>query len=309
MSAKKKNQGKLQAKKEAMSNNDVSDKTLLLSVPAENERKTYSLAKTQAMHLLFDPAQGSFERAEDNLLITFPGNKIIVIENFYANEGANAPEKLILADGTELVVNEFLANINPDLATAAAKVAAPPSNGLDDYSDGAGNLISGVERLGALASAFNDEGKAVASLDGIFLAPEIDEENVPIAQAELLLSIQDASIIEGGNLTFSLSQSATSGATTSGNWSITLPAAGGTPGTASLDDLDDSQFAALGITVIDNLNGTYTLSGIFVITSGNTATTILIPTKSDAAIEGNERFLIEITDVQNASLGNNVGVG
>jgi VCBS repeat-containing protein len=130
------------------------------------------------------------------------------------------------------------------------------------------------------------------------------------AAAKPTLSINDASVVEGNDLVFTVTQSAASGANTTALWSVVLPAVAGTLGQVSYDDLDVTKFVTNGITATYNSSsGTWTLSGSVSIPAGSTQGTIIIPTNGDTQYEPNETLNVTLSDAVNASIAVGTGLG
>jgi uncharacterized protein YegL len=124
------------------------------------------------------------------------------------------------------------------------------------------------------------------------------------------LSVGVASVDEAGgkDLVFTVSQSDAIGTDVSVGWSVTLPASG-VAGKVSYADLDASRFGDLGVTAVDNGDGTWTLTGKATVLAGDTSAGIHLPVFDDAILEGDETLQITISNPTNANIGAGTATG
>ena len=127
--------------------------TQKITMPSEATLNTVLLAPNQAVHLDFDTSTATVDRADNSLVITFENGSKTVLNDFFVTDGEELPP-FILADGNEISSSELLENMNPnlDLSTAAGPTQGPNGSGASEYSDMAGALVDGVDRLGSLGT-------------------------------------------------------------------------------------------------------------------------------------------------------------
>lgn len=117
--------------------------------------KTLSFSMNMDHAVFTRPEASADGHKSPDLLVHFENGAALVLKNFFApGEGGDNLPTLELADGTIITGEAFLAGINPDfdISTAAGATAAPSSGGISDFSEGAGDLLGGVDRLGSLGT-------------------------------------------------------------------------------------------------------------------------------------------------------------
>ena len=107
------------------------------------------------IQLTFPEGDATFDRAGNDLTLSFADGGRVTLTNFFAVGDQSLPT-LKLADATEVASKDFLAANYPEMNTAAgpAPTAAPPSSGEGEYDDNSGVLINGVDRFGSLGTDY-----------------------------------------------------------------------------------------------------------------------------------------------------------
>ena len=107
-----------------------------------------------AIHFGFDITSSTFVRSENNLVMEVEDGGEITLENFFAVGAEGSLPTFVLEDGTVVASADFLKAQSPelDITTAAGPAASSASSGLAAYDDGAGSLLCGTDRLGALGT-------------------------------------------------------------------------------------------------------------------------------------------------------------
>ncbi len=161
---------------------------------AAGRRSALALEPGQVPELAFDHSDGTFSRDGDALSITFGDGSGVFIESFFAGDEQGNLPALRLADGSLVDGKDFLQAMAPgmDLSTAFGPVGASiTSSGAGHYSDDAGGLLDGVDRLGALDSGA-EAGPAPAGLpDAAAMVPGYAA--APSGDAGLSLAAGDGS--------------------------------------------------------------------------------------------------------------------
>lgn len=124
-----------------------------IQAPGDATRHVVAMTDTSSIYLDFNTDNSTFERSGNDLTITFEnGGSVAMTDFFVVGDSAELP-RLSLSDGTEVSATEFLQSMNPnmDLTTAAGPVNSLDGSGTN-YDDGAGDLLSGVDRLGDLGT-------------------------------------------------------------------------------------------------------------------------------------------------------------
>ncbi|MDR1685436.1 MAG: hypothetical protein LBR82_03170, partial [Desulfovibrio sp.] len=251
----------------------------------------------------FDPGQASFSRPENSndLVFEFEGGGKVTISGFFEVGDESLPA-LSLPDGLEVAAVDFFAGSDIDMTTAAGPRS---SGGGTSYADNAGDLIDGLDRLGSLGTEQWD-----TSVDSLAepLAESIADDRGALFMPPPVLTIvpplydgNAAMVMEGEDLVFNIEQSRVSDVDVGVSWSVTVPA-DDAPGVASYADFDKDRFEELGITTIDNGDGTLTLTGTVTVPAGSDHAEIHIPTLDDTQIESDERLTLVITDVTGGAI-------
>ena len=127
-----------------------------LFTPEAGARGAVDCAGADRLVLEFDPAHASMERQGNDLLFTFnDGASLTVTGYFAASNGTPLP--FILPDGTTASAEKVLTNIT-DFSTASGS-ESPSGSGSGEYADSAGDLLSGVDRLGSLGTDYWNGGR------------------------------------------------------------------------------------------------------------------------------------------------------
>ncbi|KAL1110012.1 hypothetical protein AAG570_014008 [Ranatra chinensis] len=113
---------------------------------------TVTLKGEAAIHFTFNIADAIFERSGHDLVVDLNG-EYTVIRNFFIQEEGKELPQFLLVDGTVVDGKNFLLaqTLDFDISTAAGPEGAS-SSGLNNYSDGTGSLVDGVDRLNVLRS-------------------------------------------------------------------------------------------------------------------------------------------------------------
>lgn len=103
-------------------------------------------------HFAFPLTGAAFARVDNDLTVTLSDGESYEYADFFQNETALADVTLTFADGNLIHYQELIDLIT--IETAAGRVASPSaaSSGTGEYDDNAGELLSGVTRLGADAT-------------------------------------------------------------------------------------------------------------------------------------------------------------
>ncbi len=99
----------------------------------------------------FDVTQAEFTRNENSIKITFPNSSSITIQDFFDYEG-----QILLADGVYISQKDFIDSFAPSLSTALGASAVAPSSSGTNYTDDAGDLINGLDKMGKLGTDYWD---------------------------------------------------------------------------------------------------------------------------------------------------------
>ena len=112
------------------------------------------LSPGQHLEFSFDPARATFSRSGTDLVISDANGAGVTLSGFFVAENADSLPQFLLPGGDSVPASTYLQSLNIDITTAAGPTptATPPSSGEGEYADGAGDLLGGVERLGALGS-------------------------------------------------------------------------------------------------------------------------------------------------------------
>lgn len=130
--------------------------TLTVARPSGGETLVFGSAPNGTVNLPFDPAEATASRAENSLVFTFGHGGKIVLNGFFAVGDEKLPD-LALPDGNVVATTDFFAGSNLDLSTAAGPYSSSSpvtSSGVGEYGDSAGDLLSGVDRLGSLGTHY-----------------------------------------------------------------------------------------------------------------------------------------------------------
>ncbi|MDR2668998.1 MAG: hypothetical protein LBC14_03470, partial [Desulfovibrio sp.] len=239
----------------------------------------------------FDPSRATVSRPENSndLVFEVEGGGKVTISGFFEVGDESLPT-LSLPDGVEVAAADFFAGSGIDTATAAGPRAAGSGT---SYADDAGDLLDGLDKLSVLGGTDQWDTSRGTPADTVMqgMAPLPDLLIGPVVITNGIAAFA----VEGENLVFTIGQSATAGADTTIDWSITLPGTSA-PGekVVSLEDLDTS-----GLHVTDNGDGTYTVSGTMTIPAGSLTGTISIPTADDKVIEFDEILTLVLSNPQN----------
>jgi T1SS-143 domain-containing protein len=138
----------------------------------------------------------AFEQAEpvlegSTVLYDFDNGGKVVID--FAELGDVQLPSIVLADGTVLDVQEFLASLGGEIEPAAGPAAgATGSGGVGEYGDDAGDIIAGVDKLGGL-----DPRDFTSTLVEPLEASNLEVEPVP--SAGVTVGAVDEDGLESGN--------------------------------------------------------------------------------------------------------------
>ncbi len=125
--------------------------TIQLHIPATGQTATIESVAGSLLQLGFSPSNASFERSGNNLVITLDNGGIMVLDGFFAVGESTLPS-FVTPDGAVVGGAELLASLYPDMDLTTASGSSPQntSGNLGEYTDDAGNLVSGVQGLGML---------------------------------------------------------------------------------------------------------------------------------------------------------------
>ncbi|MCL1916476.1 MAG: hypothetical protein FWG17_07220 [Desulfovibrionaceae bacterium] len=166
----------------------------ILSIPASGAF-IHQMTSGEEVALGFSPETTTLDLAKEgnDLLMNFESGSSIVLKDFFTFMDATLD-----FGGARLDAESFIASFAPDLATAAGEGS---TGRLGAYSDDAGNLIDGVDRLGVQGRPDWGGGtaRAESAVEG--------ESSTPAAPAprEVSISISTADINEGdGTISFGI---------------------------------------------------------------------------------------------------------
>jgi len=159
-----------------------------LSIPASGAF-IHQMSGGQEVVLGFSPETTNMDLAKDgnDLRMAFENGSEIVLKDFFSFLDARLD-----LDGVQLDAEAFLAAFAPDLATAAGDMA---TGRLNAYADDAGNLMGGVNALGAQEGIPFDGGTALRGWGDESMAPEHRETTISI-------TTQDVYEADGGTVIF-----------------------------------------------------------------------------------------------------------
>ncbi len=124
----------------------------VLTIPKSGMSQV-SLSAGQQLEFSFDPSGATFSRSGTDLLISGDNGAGLTLKGFFVAENADALPQFVLPGGDSVPASSYLQSLNIDITTAAGPApSAPPSSGEGEYSDGAGDLIGGLDRLGSLGT-------------------------------------------------------------------------------------------------------------------------------------------------------------
>lgn len=128
-------------------------KVQMVSAPSQGVPMTVSLGAEESLQFGFDLTHSVVERVGDDLQVTIGEGQSLTVLKFFVTAGNDLPT-ITLVDGSIVAAKEFLESLNPDMdmTTALGPATAADSGGSSEYADGAGELLSGVDRLGDLGT-------------------------------------------------------------------------------------------------------------------------------------------------------------
>lgn len=135
--------------------------------PSLPEGRADAASAGKTYFLPFDPSQAVFTKQGEDLLIQTEQGESLLIEGFFTD--ARGSVEFVLSDGARLDARLVFQTFNPDLVTAMNQLAPAHSSG-GQYVDDAGDLIGGVDRLGALGPE-SAEASAARALSTPFSSP------------------------------------------------------------------------------------------------------------------------------------------
>jgi hypothetical protein len=142
-------------------------------------------------------AEANVTLAGDDLRIEFPGQAVLILSDFAAMAEQGTSPLMLFADGSVIAGDILLTALTAELPEVAAG-AAGASGGAGEYRDDMGNLIDGVDRLGAQdPDPFAREVELVLDDEQTFLAPSIgivDPDNPDAALANIRLPEGDVAL-------------------------------------------------------------------------------------------------------------------
>lgn len=228
----------------------------------------------------------AFEQAEPKaegatIVFEFENGGKVVLD--FSDLGAGPVPNIVLADGTVLSVEEYLASLGGELEPAAGPEAGSDSGGVGEYGDDAGDLIGSVDKLGGL-----DPRNFTFILEEPLEAAGTEENTPPFPMAFTLKIFGIVDDGEGGVTYVDANSMTEEGSATyvvlavdgSGNPLATQP--GGTV-TVSVGASGDT--ATLGVD--------YTSGATVAATIG---TTFNIPAIDDALADSGETFKLSLVD-------------
>ncbi len=131
---------------------DIRFASRVLTMP-ESGMRQIMLTPGRHLEFSFDPAGVTFSRSGTDLVISAGNGSGVTLSGFFIAENADALPQFVFPGGDSVPASAYLQSLNIDITTAAGPVpSAPPSGGEGEYSDGAGDLLGGVDRLGSLGT-------------------------------------------------------------------------------------------------------------------------------------------------------------
>ncbi|MBZ2172350.1 DUF5801 repeats-in-toxin domain-containing protein [Nitratidesulfovibrio sp. SRB-5] len=125
-----------------------------LNQPQANQQIVIDNIAGAALDMAFPSEAAQLEQSGQDLVFLFENGGRIVLSNFFGLFESHQLPAFNLEDGQSLPGDAFLAALREDLLPAAGPGAgaAAGSGGVGDYTDDAGNLIGGVDRLDPLGT-------------------------------------------------------------------------------------------------------------------------------------------------------------
>lgn len=144
----------------------ASNKVINITATAPGTKETIESTAGGKIQFGYDPANASFERVDNSLVITANDGGSVVLENYFVVGDQPLPD-FVLPDGTVVAGADFLQAQagNMDLSTAAGRTAAAPGSGGTNYDDDAGSLLGGVDKLGSQGTDYWDRGTRTTETD------------------------------------------------------------------------------------------------------------------------------------------------
>lgn len=93
----------------------------------------------------FDSNTATVDRADNDLVIRSESGDTITLADFFVVGERELPT-FVLPDSTRIRSADCLSALDVNITTTAGPAATPPSDGEGEYLDGAGSLLSGVDR-------------------------------------------------------------------------------------------------------------------------------------------------------------------
>ena len=122
-----------------------------ISAPQMGVMETVQTSNAEVLILEFPTSEASFDRVDNNLEITFDDGGVLVLADYFVDEGEGLPA-FQMADGEQYDGAAMLQALNPaiDISPAAGPSVASLSGSGAAYSDESGNLVNGLDGLGKL---------------------------------------------------------------------------------------------------------------------------------------------------------------
>ncbi|MDR2161300.1 MAG: hypothetical protein LBO77_04075, partial [Desulfovibrio sp.] len=156
----------------------------------------------QVLALDFDLQGVSVNRSANDLVFTFDDGGALTLMSFFKVEGDTLPP-FQLRDGTQVDGKELLSSLNGALDVTPAAGPSPGGSlgGLGSYSDDAGSLLDGVDRMGAGDDALGQwgYGSGGGALAGAGGGAAVDLNDQPVVFNAEATAVEDE-LHPGGSL-------------------------------------------------------------------------------------------------------------
>ena len=126
---------------------NAANQAVVLRVPAAGQTVVVNVLPNQVIEVPFDMAETNITLTGGDLRIEFPGNAVLILNDFAAMVEQGASPLMMFADGSVVAGDVILTALTAELLETAAGPGGA-SGGAGEYRDDMGNLIDTVGRLG-----------------------------------------------------------------------------------------------------------------------------------------------------------------
>ncbi|TLM64982.1 MAG: hypothetical protein FDZ69_11320, partial [Deltaproteobacteria bacterium] len=120
---------------------------IVLRVPPPGQTVVVDIQPNQVIEVPFDMAEANVTLTGDDLRIEFPGNAVLILNDFAAMVDQGVSPLMMFADGSVVAGDVLLTALTAEVPETAAGPGGA-SGGAGEYRDDMGNLIDTVDRLG-----------------------------------------------------------------------------------------------------------------------------------------------------------------